>query len=110
MAATALDITGILSNAQSAIATERQQAEQQLKQLQEGNHAVFLFSLSQELANNGKPTDTRRLAGLILKNALDAKEEKRKVCRANDRAADGSTLKLARGLPHAFGLHSCLHR
>lgn len=89
MAATALDITGILSNAQSAIATERQQAEQQLKQLQEGNHAVFLFSLSQELANNGKPSDTRRLAGLILKNALDAKEEKRKVRRGIDLNADG---------------------
>ncbi len=79
MAASALDITQILSKAQSANAVDRQQAEQQLKQLQEGNHAVFLYSLSQELANNSKPTDTRRLAGLILKNALDAKEEKRKV-------------------------------
>mmetsp|Transcript_156 Transcript_156/g.1199 ORF Transcript_156/g.1199 Transcript_156/m.1199 type:complete len:86 (-) Transcript_156:3408-3665(-) len=41
--------------------------------------AGFLHSLSRELASADKPVDTRRLAGLILKNALDAKDEKRKA-------------------------------
>ncbi|CAL5344172.1 unnamed protein product [Camellia sinensis] len=39
----------------------------------------FLLSLSGELANNEKPVDSRKLAGLVLKNALDAKEQHRKL-------------------------------
>ncbi|KAK8577542.1 hypothetical protein V6N13_027812 [Hibiscus sabdariffa] len=49
-----------------------------LKQFQEQNLPGFLLSLSGELANEEKPVETRKLAGLILKNALDAKEQHRK--------------------------------
>jgi importin subunit beta-1 len=73
-----LDLTAVLQAAQSADASVRQQAELSLKQL-ETQPSVFLLSLSAELANNDKPNDTRRLAGLILKNTLDAKDEKKKV-------------------------------
>ncbi|KAI5434388.1 hypothetical protein KIW84_021288 [Lathyrus oleraceus] len=45
---------------------------------QEQNLPGFLVSLSGELANEEKPVDSRKLAGLILKNALDAKDENRK--------------------------------
>lgn len=75
-----LDLTSLLQSAQSADFNLRTQGEQQLRQLQDGQYPVFLASLAAELSNSDKPSDTRRLAGLILKNALDAKEEQRKAC------------------------------
>jgi importin subunit beta-1 len=77
--ATVIDLTALLGNAQSPDANVRNQAEQQLKQLQEQQYPSFLLSLATELGNNEKPIDARRLAGLILKNTLDAKDEARKA-------------------------------
>ncbi|KAK1399423.1 Importin N-terminal domain-containing protein [Heracleum sosnowskyi] len=74
----ATEITLVLLNAQSADGTVRKQAEENLKQFQEQNLAGFLLSLAGELSNDEKPVDSRKLAGLILKNALDAKEQHRK--------------------------------
>ncbi|KAK1326977.1 Transportin-1 [Acorus calamus] len=74
----AMEITQILLNAQAVDGTVRKHAEQNLKQFQEQNLPGFLLSLSGELANNDKPVDSRKLAGLILKNTLDAKEQHRK--------------------------------
>lgn len=79
MAATILvDVTQFLVNAQALDASVRTAAEEQLKLFQEQNLPGFLASLAAELANNAKPADSRRLAGLILKNTLDAKEDVRK--------------------------------
>ncbi len=72
-------ITSVLQSAQSPDATLRGQAEQHLQQLRENNHAQFVASLAEELCEESKPIDTRRLAGLILKNELDARDEARKV-------------------------------
>ena len=69
------DITAILSATTSPDANTRQAAEAQLKQAQEQNLGAFLQSLANEVATEAKPLDSRRLAGLILKNALDAKDE-----------------------------------
>ncbi|CAL4982818.1 unnamed protein product [Urochloa decumbens] len=66
------DITQILLTAQSADGVIRKHAEESLRQFQEENLPGFLLSLSSELANEEKP-ESRRLAGLILKNSLDAK-------------------------------------
>ncbi|CAI0544592.1 unnamed protein product [Linum tenue] len=74
----AMEVTQLLLNAQSIDGSVRKQAEDSLKQFQEQNLPAFLFSLSGELANEDKPADSRKLAGLILKNALDAKEQHRK--------------------------------
>jgi importin subunit beta-1 len=74
----AQEVTQVLLNAQSADGVVRKVAEESLKQFQEQNPAGFLISLSHELANNEKPPDSRKLAGLILKNSLDAKETGRK--------------------------------
>ncbi|XP_010912456.1 importin subunit beta-1 [Elaeis guineensis] len=74
----AMEVTQILLNAQSVDGSIRKHAEESLKQFQEQNLPAFLLSLSSELANNEKPVDSRKLAGLILKNALDAKEQHRK--------------------------------
>ncbi|GAV89095.1 IBN_N domain-containing protein/HEAT_EZ domain-containing protein, partial [Cephalotus follicularis] len=70
----AMEVTQVLLNAQSIDGTVRKQAEESLKQFQEQNLPSFLLSLSGELANDDKPFDSRKLAGFILNNALDAKE------------------------------------
>lgn len=74
----AMEVTQILLNAQSIDGTVRKHAEDSLKQFQEQNLPSFFLSLSGELANDDKPLESRKLAGLILKNALDAKEQTRK--------------------------------
>ncbi|KAJ4842329.1 Importin subunit beta-1 [Turnera subulata] len=75
----ATEVTQVLLNAQSIDGNVRKHAEESLKQFQEQNLPGFLVSLSGELANDEKPVDSRKLAGLILKNALDAKEQHRKL-------------------------------
>ncbi|XP_021289107.1 importin subunit beta-1-like [Herrania umbratica] len=74
----AMEITQFLLAAQSADAKVRTEAEGNLRQFQEQNLPVFLLSLSVELANNEKPVESRRLAGIVLKNSLDAKDAIRK--------------------------------
>ncbi|PIN14451.1 Karyopherin (importin) beta 1 [Handroanthus impetiginosus] len=74
----AMEVTQVLLSAQSVDSTVRKHAEETLKQFQEQNLPGFLLSLSAELANEEKPVDSRKLAGLVLKNALDAKEQHRK--------------------------------
>ncbi|XP_078428286.1 ARM repeat superfamily protein [Wolffia australiana] len=75
----AMEVTQVLLNAQSVDSAVRNLAEENLKQFQEQNLSAFVLSLSTELANNEKPVDSRKLAGLILKNALDAKEHHRRL-------------------------------
>ena len=82
VSAGAVGLTSVLQSAQSPDATLRGQAEQHLQQLRENNHAQFVASLTEELCEESKPIDTRRLAGLILKNELDARDEARKVRRS----------------------------
>ncbi|XP_030933763.1 importin subunit beta-1 [Quercus lobata] len=74
----AMEVTQILLNAQSIDGNVRKHAEDSIKQFQEQNLPSFFLSLSGELANDDKPVESRKLAGLILKNALDAKEQHRK--------------------------------
>ncbi|MCI20594.1 importin subunit beta-1-like, partial [Trifolium medium] len=75
----AMEVTQILLNAQAVDGAVRKQAEDNLKQFQEQNLPSFLISLAGELANDEKPVESRRLAGLILKNALDSKEQHKKI-------------------------------
>ncbi|CAI9086928.1 OLC1v1020863C1 [Oldenlandia corymbosa var. corymbosa] len=74
----AMEVTQVLLNAQSVDSNVRKHAEDSLLQFQEQNLPVFLLSLSGELSGEDKPVDSRKLAGLLLKNALDAKEQHRK--------------------------------
>ncbi|KAH9606489.1 hypothetical protein KSS87_016433 [Heliosperma pusillum] len=73
-----MEITQVLLSAQSIDGSVRKHAEETLKQFQDQNLPSFLLSLAGELANEEKPAESRKLAGLILKNALDAKEQHRK--------------------------------
>ncbi|XP_076931767.1 importin subunit beta-1-like [Bidens hawaiensis] len=70
----AVEITQFLLSAQSADSKVRTEAENNLRQFQEQSLPGFLLSLSLELSNDGKPIESRRLAGIVLKNSLDAKD------------------------------------
>lgn len=74
-----MDVTQILLNATSQDDNVRRLAEENLKQFQEQNFAAFLVSLAHELGNQDKPLESRKLAGLVLKNSLDAKEAARRA-------------------------------
>ncbi|KAF5747638.1 Importin beta-1 putative isoform 1 [Tripterygium wilfordii] len=74
----AMEITQFLLAAQSADARVRNEAENTLRQFQEQNLPLYLLSLSVELANSEKPNESRRLAGIVLKNSLDARDAIRK--------------------------------
>ncbi|EAY89607.1 hypothetical protein OsI_11135 [Oryza sativa Indica Group] len=73
-----MDITQVLLAAQSHDGQLRTVAEENLKQFQQQNFPHFLQTLSVELSNDEKPPESRRLAGILLKNSLDAKESTRK--------------------------------
>lgn len=80
--AQALDITSALQNAQNPDPTVRNQAEEQLSSFRSRDLASYLLSLASELANNQKPAESRQIAGLLLKNSLDAPSEANKVRKA----------------------------
>ncbi|KAJ4462253.1 putative Importin subunit beta-1 [Paratrimastix pyriformis] len=61
----------------------REQSEQFLKSAEQANYPMFLLSLAGELANNEKPSQARGMAGLILKNALYAKESPERQLQLN---------------------------
>lgn len=82
-----MQLTALLQAAQSADASVRTQAEQTLSTLQQQQYGDLCVGLSAELADASKPVDARRLAGLILKNTLDAKEDARKVRSVGKRRA-----------------------
>ncbi|BFG36435.1 hypothetical protein CerSpe_227090 [Prunus speciosa] len=70
-----MDITQFLLAAQSADARIRTEAEANLRQFQDQNVSSFFLSLSVELANNEKPTESRTLAGIMLKNSPGTKKK-----------------------------------
>eukprot|EP00775_Hariotina_reticulata_P014411 gene14411-14517_t len=74
-----VEVTQLLLHAQDPDANVRSLAEQRIQEFQDQNYPGFLASLAAELSNAQKPADSRRLAGLVLKNALDAKDEARKL-------------------------------
>ncbi|CAI9097287.1 OLC1v1033676C2 [Oldenlandia corymbosa var. corymbosa] len=74
----AMEITQFLLAAQSADGNIRSEAERSLNQFCEQNLPAYLLSLSIQISDGSKPVDTRRLAGIMLKNSLDAKDAARK--------------------------------
>lgn len=79
MAAPLPDLTAVLVSAQSPDASVRQQAEAALEHLRATQPAAYLAALAAELGGESKPAEARQIAGLILKNALDAPSEVKKV-------------------------------
>eukprot|EP01091_Cochliopodium_minus_P014483 TRINITY_DN491_c0_g1_i1.p1 TRINITY_DN491_c0_g1~~TRINITY_DN491_c0_g1_i1.p1 ORF type:complete len:855 (-),score=232.94 TRINITY_DN491_c0_g1_i1:60-2624(-) len=70
-----MDISQTLIDAQSHNIQTRTNAENNLKQLEQQNLPNFLTILMQELSSENKPPTSRRLAGLLIKNALYSKNE-----------------------------------
>lgn len=99
-----MDLTTILQAAQSADAVQRQKAEEQIRSLEAQNYPAFLGVLVDELDNEGKPQTTRQLAGLVLKNALSAKEDAQLLAKHEKwKALDaGTKLKVRNTLLHAL--------
>ncbi|PIA48526.1 hypothetical protein AQUCO_01400841v1 [Aquilegia coerulea] len=73
-----MEITQILLFVQSADANVQINAETNIKQFQDQNLPPFHYSLSVELSTEDKPIESRRLAGIVLKNSLDGKHIARK--------------------------------
>eukprot|EP00177_Eucheuma_denticulatum_P001623 GFKZ01002918.1.p1 GENE.GFKZ01002918.1~~GFKZ01002918.1.p1 ORF type:complete len:900 (-),score=168.63 GFKZ01002918.1:226-2877(-) len=69
-----MDITQILLSAQSADQTARVEAERVLKEAEQNNFAAYLVRLVDQLAGDSHDPESRRLAGLIVKNAIDARD------------------------------------
>ena len=67
-------LSSCLQNAQSTDKATRDQAEAFIQRLQEENWAAFIQGLTNELVNDDRPEVSRQMAGLLLKNALDAKD------------------------------------
>jgi importin subunit beta-1 len=67
-------LSSCLQNAQSLDKNTREQAEEYIRRAEEENWGAFLLALSQELARDGGPVASRQMAGLLLKNSLDAKD------------------------------------
>uniref|UniRef100_A0A7S1T9Y9 Importin N-terminal domain-containing protein n=1 Tax=Compsopogon caeruleus TaxID=31354 RepID=A0A7S1T9Y9_9RHOD len=69
-----MELTQLLLSAQSPDANARVAAEQQLQAAQEANYPALVEELCSELAAEDRPLQARRLAGIILKNSVDAKD------------------------------------
>lgn len=69
-----MDVTQILLSAQSADQAVRQEAERVLKEAEQTNFAAYLVRLVDQLAGDTHDPESRRLAGLIVKNAIDARD------------------------------------
>lgn len=69
-----MDVAEILLSAQSAVQSVRQQAESVLASACESDFAGFATTLATHLASEAADAESRRLAGLILKNNVDSKD------------------------------------
>ncbi len=77
-----MDITQVLANAASPDAATRANAEQQIDAAKTQNLPLLMLQLANTLAADAAPEPTRQAAGLVLKNALHAKDPKRKLALA----------------------------
>lgn len=66
----------LFQQAVSPDSNARLHALAQLEEFEKQNTAAFIGALCQEISDGTKPMDIRQMAGLSLKNALQAKEEK----------------------------------
>jgi len=71
-------LTTVLLNCVSPDANVRSLAEKWLQDAEQ-NFVLYFQILCMELANNEKPPESRRLAGLLMKNALTAQDENTKM-------------------------------
>uniref|UniRef100_A0A7S0VBW1 Importin N-terminal domain-containing protein n=1 Tax=Polytomella parva TaxID=51329 RepID=A0A7S0VBW1_9CHLO len=83
IASITVDLSDVLAAAMNPTATVRQEAEAHLATFKETNFPSFLSSLLSALVDDSKPTALRQTAGLLIKNAVDAKEEATRIALQN---------------------------
>lgn len=69
-----MDVSSILLGAQSPDQAIRTNAEHVLKEAEEKNFGTYLVTLADHLAGNDNNPESRRLAGLIIKNSLHSRD------------------------------------
>lgn len=69
-----MDLSSILLGAQSPDHAVRTQAETMLKEAEQTNFGTYLATLADHLAGNQNNPESRRLAGLIIKNCIHARD------------------------------------
>lgn len=74
-----MNVTDILLAAQSADRQVRTEAEKVLLNAQESNFSTYLTTLADQLAGEDNNPDSRRLAGLIMKNAMSSKSDQEQI-------------------------------
>jgi importin subunit beta-1 len=72
-------LTTYLQHATSADKATRDQAEAGIRQLEEADWGTYIGCLATEIANESVPDISRQMAGVLFKNALDAKDSVVKV-------------------------------
>lgn len=77
--AAAPNIEVLLLGAQSVDHATRSAAEEQLRLLHDQNFPAYIGCIATEMGTPSKPTDSRRMAGILLKGMLTAKEEARRA-------------------------------
>lgn len=87
-------LSSCLQNAHSGDKATRETAETFLRQAEQENWGAYIHGLAHELANEGSAEAGRQMAGLLLKNALDAKDSVVQVRRRSSRAAPAAYVRL----------------
>eukprot|EP00736_Rhodelphis_marinus_P009915 Rmarinus@m.18853 len=70
-----MDLTQALVAVVQGPEDHRHQAEAQLQELEKQNAVLFILSLSRELGSESKPIESRKLAGIVLKNIFTSKND-----------------------------------
>jgi importin subunit beta-1 len=74
-----MDVSQILANASSSDPNVMRQAEQQLQAAEQHNLAMYFHALVSELVDESKSKHTRALAGMLIKNRLDSKDDAKRA-------------------------------
>lgn len=74
-----MDLEPMLQAVQSADFATRSAAEKQLQLLHDQNFPAYIGCIATELGTATKPVDSRRMAGILLKGLVTAKEEARRL-------------------------------
>lgn len=86
-----MNVTEILLAAQSPDHNRRTEAEKVLRSAEESNFAVYLGTLAEHLAGEENNAESRRLAGLIMKNALYSKNDQPRYSQRWSQAVDAQS-------------------
>lgn len=86
-----MNVTEVLLSAQSPDHNRRTEAEKVLRTAEESNFAAYLGTLAQHLAGEENNPESRRLAGIIMKNTLSSKGDQQKCAARWSQTVDANS-------------------